>query len=123
MRSYDSYKMRYFRCPCGETDKDLRWGRAEPLKCKACGEEMFETYSDITGKAPAVHGDEIDIMVRHAICNEDGTPRRFTSKAELKRVAYEAGYSIHGDTPNPNPRIVEQRQREAEEKAAREKYR
>src|SRR5205823_5816136 len=45
--------------------------------------------------------------VAHAICNPDGTPRRFYSKSEIKRAAHEAGWTISGDTPKPNQRIVE----------------
>lgn len=111
----DTFKLRHFICSCREQVSKYRWGKEEPLSCPVCGKEMEETDRTVRfGSAPSVHGDEIDIEVRHGICHEDGTPRRFRSKSELKKAAYEAGYSVHGDTPNPNPRVVEQRHIDAE---------
>lgn len=43
-------------------------------------------------KATAVIGDECDITVEHGACHPDGTPRRFTSKSEMKRVAAQLGW-------------------------------
>jgi hypothetical protein len=42
-------------------------------------------------KAPAVHGDECDIYIKNGLCEDDGTPRRFRSKADIKRAAKEKG--------------------------------
>ncbi len=38
-----------------------------------------------------VRGDECDEWIRHGLCHEDGSPRHFTSKAEMARVAKEKG--------------------------------
>lgn len=114
----DTFKIRHFRCDYGHTLSELRWGKAEPLVCPSCSTPtiMRETgYPAREPKSAAVHGDEIDIEIRHGLCNEDGTPKRYTSLSELKRDAYEKGFSVHGDTPNPNPRIVEERHRAKEE--------
>lgn len=32
-------------------------------------------------------GDECDVWVRHGICNEDGTPRHYTSKEAMRKEA------------------------------------
>lgn len=44
------------------------------------------------GSAPAVHGDEMDETIEHGVCWDDGTPRRFTSKAELRAVEQAKGW-------------------------------
>ena len=36
-------------------------------------------------------GDECDVWVEHGICWDDGSPRHYTSKSEMKRVAAEKG--------------------------------
>lgn len=36
-------------------------------------------------------GDECDVWIRHGICNDDGTPKHYTSKQEIKRAAEKAG--------------------------------
>ena len=38
-------------------------------------------------------GDEIDVTIKHALCHPDGTPRRFRSRAELRRAEQAAGYT------------------------------
>lgn len=121
MRPLDTFKMRHFLCECGEKLSDLKWGKDDLPTCIGCGGTMFEVSHPSDNKAPAVHGDEIDIWIRHGdgIINPDGTPKRYRSKTELKRVAYEAGYSVYGDTPTPNPRIVESRKREEEARSRR----
>lgn len=42
-------------------------------------------------KAPSVSGDACDVTIRHGLCNSDGTPRRYTSKAEIQREADKRG--------------------------------
>lgn len=68
--------------------------------------------------ATAVAGDDIPggYEVKHGICWPDGTPRKFYSKSAIRKAAYEAGYIVGDDTPKPNPRIVEQREREKSSK-------
>lgn len=63
-----------------------------------------------------VIGDDIPggLDVKHGICWPDGTPRRFYSKSEIRKAADAAGYTIGGETPKPNQRIVEQRHRDRE---------
>ena len=49
------------------------------------------------------------LLVEHAICHEDGTPRRFFSKSEIRQAANEAGWTIAGETPKILQRHIDQR--------------
>ncbi len=40
-------------------------------------------------------GDECDVMARNGLCNPDGSPRRYTSKAEMAREAKKRGLVNH----------------------------
>lgn len=49
-------------------------------------------------KPHGVIGDECDVWAQHGLCNPDGSPRHFTSKQEMARVAQERGltnYVVH----------------------------
>ena len=78
------------------------WSNAMPLSCPECGEvtrlvadDRNESHGIITDNFPG------GLMVRHAICHEDGSPKRYDSKTDMKKALNKAGYSIHGDTPRP----------------------
>lgn len=58
----------------------------------ACGGTLERTW---LGKAASVIGDEIDVEIKHGLCWPDGTPRRFRSRSELKRVERQSGWSNH----------------------------
>lgn len=47
--------------------------------------------------------------VKNALCWPDGTPRKFYSKSDIKRTAFDTGWTISGETPKPNQRLVEAR--------------
>lgn len=85
-----------------------------PTRCEKCGHILtigmfpFCPHAKYGGD---VIGDEIDVWVKHGLCHEDGSPRRFRSLSELKREAYAQGYSVGGDTPKVNPIIREERNR------------
>lgn len=63
------------------------------------------------GQAPGIATDGIPggLLIKHGICNEDGTPKRYDSKSEIKRAAFEAGYFVGDDTPRPNARLQDER--------------
>lgn len=83
MRFYDR------RCEsCGATKIDSYEPTDPPVITCTCGQPMVRAWLT---KTPAVHGDEIDIWVRHGICNDDATPRHYRSKAEMRRVTKEKG--------------------------------
>lgn len=60
------------------------------LPCLLCGGTLERTWG-LMSKSSSVVGDECDIVIKHGICNLDGTPRRYRSKAEMARVAKERG--------------------------------
>jgi NMD protein affecting ribosome stability and mRNA decay len=93
------FKARRVTChPCNRSESRLLWSyEANPL-CDACGVEMSAVV-DLPSQAPSVHGDECDVMIRHGICHEDGSPKRYRSKAEIKRAAAAKGLVRDGDTP------------------------
>ena len=68
--------------------------------CPTCGKPLstlWRTYG-------AGHqGDEIDIWIRHGICNDDGSPKRYRSKEEIKRAAKAKGLRIKDDLPDAKP--------------------
>ncbi len=47
------------------------------------------------GSTRGVIGDACDVTIKHGLCNPDGTPRRYTSKAEMKREAEKRGLTQH----------------------------
>lgn len=59
------------------------------------------------GQAPGVIADDIPggVLMHHGICNEDGTPKRYYSKTDIRRAAFEKNLFNLGDTPKVNPRI------------------
>jgi putative FmdB family regulatory protein len=50
--------------------------------CEECGGDVTQLF-----KAPAV----ISVDIRHGLCNEDGSPRRFYSKSEIAKEAAKRG--------------------------------
>lgn len=69
--------------------------------------------SYLMGQSAAVIQDSIEggLEIKHGLCNPDDTPRKFYSKSEIRRAAFEAGWTISGETPKPNPRLQDLRQR------------
>jgi hypothetical protein len=89
------------------------------MKCGTCGRELIDVFAKVEErqrlcgapvqayggevpcpgimervwmtKPPTVIGDEIDIEIKHGLCNEDGSPRRYTSKSEIAREAKRRG--------------------------------
>jgi hypothetical protein len=99
------YKQRLYVCACGNTLAILRWDIDPPPVCGTCNKSMDEQGSVALGRAPGVIGDTIPggLMIRHGLCHDDGTPRRYDSMTEIRREAARRGYTIHGETPNaPN---------------------
>jgi hypothetical protein len=68
-----------------------------------CGGHMERLWR---GNQRGVIGDEIDIEIKNGLCHEDGTPRRFRSKAELKRAAKEKGLVNEPHNVGPHDKHV-----------------
>lgn len=81
-----------YKCPsCGAERIDVlapTSQRTIPCDSLMCGDLMTRAWLT---KAPSAIGDEIDVTIRHGMCNLDGTPRRFRSKQELARATKERG--------------------------------
>lgn len=66
-------------------------------KCPECGEQTVNFWQSPTnqeyGKPTNVIGDDIPggVEIRHGICNEDGTPRVYYSKSEMRKEAARRG--------------------------------
>jgi len=86
-----TFKERKLWCDkCKIHAKKLLWDTDPVPVCSTCGGEMEGFYGQ-DSKGPAVIGDEMDLMVPHGVCYPDGTPRRFTSKSDLRQALKAAG--------------------------------
>jgi hypothetical protein len=86
------FKERRFACANGHTAKLLRWDTDPDPDCPTCGAPTEREFT-LTGKAPCVVGDECDVTVEHGICHADGTPKRYTSKADMRAAAKALGWT------------------------------
>lgn len=108
--SRDVFKKREYACPNNHKFSDMRWASQGLPICEECGEGAF-LHLDTRGVAPAVHGDEIDIVIRHGLTEADGSPKRFRSMTDLRREASSRGLTISGETPKMNSEYAERRER------------
>lgn len=97
---------------CGHPSTKLSWLKERDGWCPSC----FYAAEPKVNSAPMIATDSIPggLEVKHGICNEDGSPRKFYSKSEIKSAAYETGWSILGDTPKVNPRLQDEKARNKE---------
>lgn len=77
---------------CSKCDKEwVRYSKVDDRKnpCETCGSEIELLFK----AANSVVGDAIPggIEIRHGICNEDGTPRVYYSKSEMRKEAERRG--------------------------------
>lgn len=102
MRS--TYKEYDLYCPaCLKEFTDLFWDYEVP-HCPDCKEEAClsnRRKPNHFGTAPGVVGDDIPggMEIKHGLVNDDGSPKRFYSKTDIKREANRKGLKILGDTP------------------------
>lgn len=84
-------------CKAERIDSLERIADSTPEPCP-CGGELVRGYA-VGSKSALVVGDDIPggILIKHGVCNEDGTPRRFYSKSEIRRAAKEKGLTWGGD--------------------------
>lgn len=86
----------------------MRWDYEDLPKCETCGADVELDYGR-RGSSAAVHGDEIDIWIRHGLVNEDGSPQHFDSKAAIRKAAQAKGLVISGETPKMSPEYADRR--------------
>jgi hypothetical protein len=77
------------KCATCETVYDMFVKPGEQRVCPECGQFLYKVF--VPGHATAMIGDECDIMIKHGLCNEDGSARRYTSKQEIAREAERRG--------------------------------
>jgi hypothetical protein len=86
---------------CGDNPKSLVI-HEKSLWCWPCHNE---TKGVPFGVAPGVIGDDIPggLVIRHMASE----PIKFYSKSAIRKAAYDRNLTILGETPKPNPRIME----------------
>lgn len=85
------FTTRRFQCePCGRKIKQLCWDYDAPPACVECAAQMTHDAPPANA-AHTVIGDECDVWVRHGLCHEDGSPKRFTSKQAMREEARAKG--------------------------------
>jgi hypothetical protein len=77
-------------CPVHVEDKNEEDGEPYIRECGKVAQRVWRATP--TG---GVIGDEIDVTIKHGLCHPDGTPRRFRSRAELRREEQRTGWSNH----------------------------
>ena len=89
---------------CGFRGEIFGWDKDFPKPCPQCGGNAVIEDAG-SRQTVMIATDDIPggLLVRHAICHEDGTPKRYYSKTEIKRALNKAGYTIGGDTPKLYP--------------------
>lgn len=80
-------------CSAGHVNVDVWRVDGECPPCRECGGETVRCWQQ---SPSAVIGDDIPggIMIRHGLCNADGTPRRYNTKSEIRREAAARGLLI-----------------------------
>jgi hypothetical protein len=73
---------------CAVVRKDtLQKDGGSIASCASCGGEMERIFQMAGEKTSDVHVDSIPggLYIKHGLCNEDGTPRRYDSYSEIRR--------------------------------------
>lgn len=93
-------------CACGWSGKVLtwtlpQWNEDGRMACPNCGERVVEVVEVRPRQSHGIIPDNIPggIEIRHGLCNEDGSPRRYDSKTDIRREAARRGMVISGETP------------------------
>lgn len=91
MQDRPSYRERAFVCDNDHAFKHFMWASDPDPKCPTCKADVQHGYA--SNKAACVIQDSIEggVYIRHGICNEDGSPRRYDSHSDMKREAKARG--------------------------------
>lgn len=96
-----TFRQEHVACAaCGWSGHVFAWTHETPT-CSHCLCPAARVADVVHNQAPGVFADSIPggIMIRHGICNEDGSPRRYDSKTEIRAEAQRRGLTILGETP------------------------
>jgi len=76
-------------CDSGHEETDVMLKVDEVKPCSTCGAPTHHLWKSFGSVVP----DEIPggVEIRHGICNDDGTPKRYYSKSEMVKAAKEKG--------------------------------
>lgn len=90
-------------CQNGHEQLNLWLKIGERPPCPTCGSATETLW--LPTSVPNIVGDEIPggIEIRHGICNDDGTPRRFYSRSDIAKAAKAKGLRICDDKPDVKP--------------------
>lgn len=90
-------------CSCGFEGKLWGWS-TDRLPCPSCELPLLPLEARASVSA-AIVTDDIPggLEIRHGkgMINEDGSPKRYYSRTELRRACNENGWTVAGDTPKP----------------------
>lgn len=77
---------------------------APEVKCEKCNNPTIRVLLPFTRN---IITDDIPggIDIRHGICNDDGSPRRYYTKSEIKAAAKAKGMRIADDLPDAKPNV------------------
>jgi hypothetical protein len=92
---------------CEKAFDQLGWDYDLPLPCPDCKAPTYLDYDMQFGKAPGLITDDIPggVEIRHGIMNDDGSPKRYYSKSDIKRACNEKGLVWGDDTPGRPYRV------------------
>jgi hypothetical protein len=98
-------------CEAGHEQIDVLLKIGERPPCPECGGPTETLWRSTSAN---VVGDDIPggYEVKHGLCHEDGTPRKFYSKSEIHRAAKEKGlvnYVTHVTAPDTDKSPVTKR--------------
>lgn len=74
-------------CPAGHEQLDILLKLGERPPCPTCGGPTETLWRG----GSSVISDECDVWIRHGICETDGSPKRYTSKTDMRREAEKRG--------------------------------
>jgi hypothetical protein len=93
-----TFTTRPFHCTedCDYALKVLGWDYDVAPECPTHGASMELDFGQF-GKAPGVIPDDIPggILIRHGLCNPDGSPRRYDSRSAMKAEGERRGLQQH----------------------------
>lgn len=89
-------------CPNSHDQLDVLLKLGERPPCPTCGEPTETLWR----KSSNIFPDDIPggIWMKHGVCNDDGTPKKYYTKSDIKKAAEKKGLVNHTDLPPPKPR-------------------
>lgn len=97
-----TYAKHRLRCSaCQAVFAAYVWGHESDRWRSDCCQAPAHEAEEAPGRGTAVIGDEVDLVFQHGICHDDGTPRRFRSRTEIRQACLEKGWRNVGAVNGP----------------------